>query len=206
VPVPWRRHRRSRLPCVRSGSRVLPGSWQVVEPSQRSRGPDPCPLAGRRVHRPPLFGQGSRLRSACRDCANQFRWTARMDQLDHFDPYRAVVENAPRTRNPPYQSGLAGDRRPNAERYRSFPLRDRICRRSTTLQLMAIVVAESVRRRAPKFQPAGGGGHSPCFLTHAWCLERLATLSGNRFDFTSPESRKVSSVAARQRGNGCGST
>jgi hypothetical protein len=37
-------------------------------------------------------------------------------------------------------------------------------------------------------------------------LESLATLRDDWFVFMSPERRQVSSVAARHRGNGCGST
>jgi hypothetical protein len=53
---------------------------------------------------------------------------------------------------------------------------------------------------------SGHGSQAVFFLTHALCLESLATLRDDRFVFTSPERREVSSVAACQRGNGCGST
>src|SRR6516162_5039988 len=120
-------------------------------------------VADERVPQPPRSGQGSPLRPACRYRANHFRWPERLDHLDHFDPYRAAVENAPRTRDPPYQSGLGDDRRPNAEGYRNFPFRDRVFDRCTTLELTGIAVAEPALRRARKFQPAGGRGHRSCF-------------------------------------------
>jgi hypothetical protein len=63
----------------------------------------------------------------------------------------------------PHQSGLGEGRRPNAEGYRNFPLRDRVCKRPTKLELMGNVVAEPALRRARKFQPAGGRGHKQCF-------------------------------------------
>jgi hypothetical protein len=53
-----------------------------------------------------------------------------------FDRRRTVVDNASRTRDPPRRSGLGDDRRPNAEGHRNYPLRDRVWKKCTTLELI----------------------------------------------------------------------
>ena len=75
--------------------------------------------------RPPVY----------RDCSDRFGGLARIDQVNRFGRCRVVAENTSRTRGSPHQSGLGEDRRPNAEGHRNFPPRDRVCERSTILEL-----------------------------------------------------------------------
>ena len=82
-----------------------------------------------------------------------FAGLAPMGHLDRCDRYRVVVESAPRTRDPPYPSGLEDDRRPNPEGYRNFPL-SRSSMRETHGHDATVVA--NLYGACRKFQPAGG--------------------------------------------------